>query len=174
MKSIVIYNSQTGFTKKYALWIGEEADCECVEIKKVKKNKLSEYDTIVFGGWIKAGLITKLSWFKKHILKLSSAGKTIIVFVTGASAADSTDAAASIRRNFTDDEWSSIKVFYCPGGLNYDRMSRGSKLAMKMLLKIMSCKKEQTAEDKRTIEMISKSYDISDKKYIKPILEMMK
>ena len=28
MKSIVIYNSQTGFTKKYAEWISEAAACE--------------------------------------------------------------------------------------------------------------------------------------------------
>ena|GEM_PF-3968787 len=29
MKSIVIYNSQTGFTKQYAQWISDVAGCEC-------------------------------------------------------------------------------------------------------------------------------------------------
>ena len=33
MKSIVIYNSQTGFTKKYAEWISEATGCEAVEFK---------------------------------------------------------------------------------------------------------------------------------------------
>lgn len=42
MKSIVIYNSQTGFTKQYAEWISQEAGCECVSLKKASKIKLSD------------------------------------------------------------------------------------------------------------------------------------
>ena len=29
MKTIVIYNSQTGFTKRYAEWIAEAAGADC-------------------------------------------------------------------------------------------------------------------------------------------------
>ena len=39
-----------------------------------------------------------------------------------------------------------------------------------MLLKILSCKKDPTEADKQTLAMLSKSYDISDKKYIEPII----
>ena len=65
MKSIVIYNSSTGFTKKYAEWISEEAGCECVNFKKGSKMDLSGYDAVVFGSWSMAGGFTKLAWFKK-------------------------------------------------------------------------------------------------------------
>ena len=44
MKTIVIYNSETGFTKRYAQWIAEKANAECVGFmyepkipKKLKK-----------------------------------------------------------------------------------------------------------------------------------------
>lgn len=47
MKSIVIYNSQTGFTKKYAEWISEATGCEAVEFKTASKMNLFEYDAIV-------------------------------------------------------------------------------------------------------------------------------
>lgn len=47
MKSIVIYKSQTGFTKKYAEWISEAAACEAVDIKTASKMNLFEYDAIV-------------------------------------------------------------------------------------------------------------------------------
>jgi len=30
MKTIVIYNSQTGFTERYAKWIAEETSADCV------------------------------------------------------------------------------------------------------------------------------------------------
>ena len=48
-------------------------------------------------------------------------------------------------------------------------MGWGSKASMKMLIRIMSSKKNITQEDLNFIEMISHSYDISDKKYIEPI-----
>ena len=170
MKAIVIYSSQTGFTKKYAEWISEAAACECVEFKKARKLKLAEYDAIVFGGWFKAGLITQVPWFKKQIPSLSAAGKKLIVFCCGANPAENPEALESLHKNFTQDELSKIKTFYCPGGLNYEKMSFGSKLAMKMLIKILSCKKDATQADFDMIERISKSYDISDKKFIEPIV----
>ena len=74
MKSIVIYNSQTGFTKKYAEWIAEAAACECVEFKQAAKLNLADYDAIVFGSWCMAGSITKLTWFKKQMPALAAAG----------------------------------------------------------------------------------------------------
>ena len=174
MKSIVIYTSKTGFTKKYAEWIVEAAGCECVELKKARKVKLAEYDAIVFGGWCMAGGISQIAWFKKKLSGLSAAGKKLIVFMVGASPAESAEAVNSLRRNFTDDEWSKVKAFYCPGGLDYDKIKGFSKMAIKMLLKILSCKKDPTEEDKKTLEMLSKSYDISDKKYIEPIVAELK
>ena len=82
MKTIVIYNSQTGFTKKYAQWIAEKTNGECVEFSKAKKLDLSGFDAIVFGGWAVAGSISKLKWFKKNISKWS--GKKLAVFCCGA------------------------------------------------------------------------------------------
>ena len=174
MKSIVIYNSKTGFTKKYAEWISEAAGCECIELKKAGKVKLADYDSIVFGGWCMAGGLSKIAWFKKQIPALSAAGKKLIVFMVGASPAESKEAQDSLRRNFTDDEWNKVKAFYCPGGLDYDKIKGFSKMAIKMLLKILSCKKDPTEADKQTLAMLSKSYDISDKKYIEAIVNEIK
>lgn len=39
MKTAVIYNSQTGFTKKYAEWISEATGADCFEIGTAK-NKI--------------------------------------------------------------------------------------------------------------------------------------
>ena len=37
MKTIVIYNSQTGFTKRYAEWIAQESGADCFELSVAKK-----------------------------------------------------------------------------------------------------------------------------------------
>ena len=174
MKSIVIYNSKTGFTKKYADWIAEEAGCEAVPLKKAGKIKLADYDAIVFGSWCMAEAITKLVWFKKQLPGLAAAGKKLFVFLVGASPAEAPEAQAALRKNFTDDEWSKIKAFYCPGGLNYEKMGWGSKTMLKMFVKMLSNKKDITQKELAQVQMLSKSFDISDKKYIEPIFSEIK
>jgi len=170
MKAVVIYNSQSGFTKKYAEWIAEACGCKCLEFKQGSKENLFEYDAVIFGGWFFAAGITKIAWLKKQLPALNAAGKKVIVYVTGGSPADSPDVPESIRRNFTEEEWSNIKTFYCPGGLNYDKMNLPSKLAIKMLVKSIKSKKDVTDKEKYMAETMSHSYDFSDKKYIEPIL----
>ena len=40
MKTIVIYTSQTGFTKRYAEWIAEAMGADCFELSVAKKKDL--------------------------------------------------------------------------------------------------------------------------------------
>ncbi len=174
MKSIVIFNSQTGFTKKYAEWISEAAGSECVALKKAKKIKLADYDAIVFGSWLCAGGISKLAWFKKQIPLLSEAGKKLLVYAVGGIPAQAPDIPEIIKRNFTDSEYNAVKTFYCPGGYNYEKMSLGSRMMMKMFVRILKQKKDLTKDDIEMIKMISNSYDMSDKKYVEGIVELLK
>ena len=37
MKTLIIYSSQTGFTKKYATWLSEELQADCIPLKDAKK-----------------------------------------------------------------------------------------------------------------------------------------
>ena len=67
MKTIVIYNSKTGFTKRYARWIADAAHADCMELSEAKKKNLTTYEAIIFGGWACAGSISKISWFKENI-----------------------------------------------------------------------------------------------------------
>ncbi len=170
MKSIVIYNSQTGFTKQYAEWISEAAGCECVSLKKAGKINLADYDAIVFGSWCMAGSLKKLEWFKKQIPVLSQAGKKLIVYAVGASPVDSPDVAVAMERILTEEEKKLVKLFYCPGGLSYEKMNGFSRLMLKMFAKALASKKDENKDYKKMAEMISHSYDISDKKYIEQIV----
>ena len=63
MKALIIYSSQTGFTEKYSNWIAKDLQADCISIKKAKNINLSEYDTIIYGGWCCAGSINGLNWF---------------------------------------------------------------------------------------------------------------
>lgn len=172
MKTIVIYNSQTGFTKRYAEWIAEETGADCLELSAAKKKDLTAYEAIIFGSWACAGSISKINWFKGNIDKW--ADKKLIAFCVGGSPIDNPEIETALKQIFNESEQKKITTFYCPGGFNYEKMSAPSKLMMKMFIKTLKAKKAKTEEEKIKIKMISSSYDISDKKYIEPILQCLK
>lgn len=172
MKTIVIYNSQTGFTKRYAEWIAKAAGADCLELSAAKKKDLAAYEAIIFGGWACAGSIRKISWFKGNIDKW--ADKKLIAFCVGGSPIDNPEIDIALKRNFSKPEQKKVKTFYCPGGFNYEKMSAPYKLMMKMFVKALKAKKDKTEAEQIMVKMISSSYDISDKKYIEPILQYLK
>lgn len=172
MKTAVIYYSQTGFTKRYAEWIAQAAEADCFELSEAKKKDMDPYEAIVFGGWACAGSISKLKWFKSKIHQWT--GKKLIAFCVGGSPIDNPEIKSALKQNFSASELKRVHIFYCPGGFKYENMSAPSKLMMKMFIKSLKAKKDKTKAEQEMIRMISSSYDISDRKYIEPILECLK
>lgn len=172
MKTAVIYNSKTGFTKRYAQWIAEASGADCMELAAAKKKNFDAYDAVVFGGWACAGRISGISWLKGSMDKWRQNNqKKLIVFCVGASPAESPGIKTFLRQ--AKAELKTADVFYCPGGLSYEKMPVPSKLMMKMFVKTLKAKKDKTVEEQEMIRMISSSYDISDKKYVGPILKCL-
>ncbi|MCI8380641.1 MAG: flavodoxin [Lachnospiraceae bacterium] len=172
MKAIIIYHSETGFTKQYAQWIAEETGADCLTLSAAKKQYLDQYDTILFGSFAYAGAIRKLGFFKDILKKWPD--KKLILFCTGANPTDSPQIQSFFKENLKDPAFRKVNAFYCPGGLNYEKMPFLSKLMMRALLKSLRAKKDKTETDQEMIKMVSGSYDISDKKYIEPILACLK
>lgn len=171
MKTVVIYNSQTGFTKRYAQWIAGAAGADCLALSEAKKKSMEPYEAIVFGGWACAGTVSKLSWFKGNLDQW--AGKKLVVFCVGGSPIENPDIEPFLKRTAAGLGAGKVSAFYCPGGFNYEKMSAPSKLMMKLFLKTLRAKKDKTEAEEEMIKMISSSYDISDKKYIEPILKCL-
>ena len=92
----------------------------------------------------------------------------------GGSPIDNPEVDIALKRNFNESEQKKVKAFYCPGGFNYEKMSTPSKLLMKMFIKKLKAQKDKTEAEEIMVKMISSSYDISDKKYIEPILQYLK
>ncbi|MBP3635952.1 MAG: flavodoxin [Clostridia bacterium] len=164
MKAIVIYQSKTGFTQRYAGWIGAALNCEAVAWKDAQAMDLSAYDTLVYGGWCHAGSIIGLKKFLKVAEPLK---KNIAVFAVGASPAENPEIESALRRNFTQEQWERIRAFYFPGGLNYEKMGAVDK-ALMAAFRAMT--KKQEGEDSEMYRMLCKSYDLTDEKYIQPLV----
>lgn len=171
MKTAVIYHSQTGFTKRYAGWIADATDADCFELSEAKKKDLSVYEAIIFGGWACAGSISKLRWFKNNMDQWKD--KKLVAFCVGGSPFDNPEIIPALEKNFSGAELRRVRVFYCPGGINYEKMSGRSRLMMKLFVKALNAKEQKTEEEEEAIKYMSSSYDISDKKYIEPILKYL-
>ena len=175
MKVISVYSSQTGFTKRYADWLAEELGAEAItlaEAKKLNSHYFADYDAIVYGGWAMGGKIVNSEWFTQRIP--SWEGKKLAIFCVGASPNENPEVEVALHSALTDEERKYAKAFYCQGGLSYEKMKLPSKLAMKAFAAIVGKKKDATEQEKDMGEMISHSYDISDRKFIMPIVSYLR
>lgn len=172
MKTLIIYTSQTGFTKKYAQWLSDRLKADIYELKDVQKKEdafFDEYQAIVYGGWAMAGKTVKINWFFEKAKAWNK--KRLAVFCVGGSPNDNPDVEKMLENMLTNEQKKYIKAFYCQGGFDYEKMNTASRLAMKMFVSALKKKKDPTEEEKIMVKMISDSYDISDIKYIEPIAE---
>ncbi|NCB93110.1 MAG: hypothetical protein EOM40_11220 [Clostridia bacterium] len=118
MRAIVIYKSRTGFTKKYAEWIGEELKCEIAVYSDMNRLTLSDFDLVIYGSRVHAGKIDSLTKIKGI---LGNEKCELIVFATGATPAAATEEIEKTKKsNFHDD---TIPFFYMQSGLSYEKMA---------------------------------------------------
>lgn len=172
MKTIIVYTSQTGFTKKYADWLGERLSAEVLTLNEAKKKKddyFKDADSVIYGGWAMGGQVNGSKWFMEKTSDWKD--KKLALFCVGASPADNPDIDEWLKTAVSEEQKEYIKPFYCQGGLDYDKMKLPSTLAMKAFASYIKKNKTETEKDKAMGEMISSSYDISDRKYIEPIIE---
>ena len=63
--AIVIFQSKTGYTQKYAEWIAEELSCGLVPLNGMTVEALEPYQMIIYGGGLRAGQVSGLKKLKK-------------------------------------------------------------------------------------------------------------
>lgn len=174
MNPLIIYNSQTGFTKRYAEWLAERINGTLLSLKEAKKQSagyFNDFETILFGSWAMAGNLAEGKWFYENATSWQN--KQLVIFCVGANPTESPEAEKLMEDLLTEEQRGYIQAFYLQGGLDYSKMKTGSKLMMKMFTSMLKKKKDATPSEKDMAARIDHSYDISDKKYIEPIVELV-
>jgi menaquinone-dependent protoporphyrinogen IX oxidase len=174
MKTIVIYKSKTGFTKKYAQWIAEALSADILDVSKVDINELNKYDNIVYGGSLYAVGITGLKLIIKNLEKLKD--KKIVVFATGASPSSERVINEVANKNFTSEQQKSIKFFYLRGGFDYKKLNFFDRFLMTLLKwKIKSKNKAQLTKDEiGMLAVYDKPVDFTLRKNIDEIVNYIR
>ena len=131
MKTVVIYKSKTGFTKKYAKLIAEDLSADIFEVSDVNIHNLTTYDNIIYGESLHAIGIIGVKLITQNIKKFKD--KKVVAFATGASPSSNNVINEVIDKNFTSEQQKYIKFFYLRGGFNYSKLNFLDKILMSLL-----------------------------------------
>ena len=150
MKTIVVYESKYGATRKYAGWLADSLACELYERKAIQPEKLREYDAIVYGGGLYAGGVSGIRLLIDNFEALRH--KNLVLFTCGL--ADPT-------------------VFHLRGGIDYAKLGPIHRSMMAMLRAMTKKKGYDTLrnEDKEMLDTYGKVVDFTDRATTKPILD---
>ena len=174
MKTIVVYKTKYGSTKTYAEWIAEELSCEAVDVKDADIQKLSEYDTIIYGGGIYAEVINGVSIITKNLDKLQD--KKIAVYTTGITPLDCRAYYDEyvIKKNFKDGVPDNIRLFNFLGKMKMDELSLVHRTALKSLKKLMQGKKNPSEMEKMLVDLCDADGDFSNREDIAELVKYIK
>lgn len=170
MKTVVIYKSKTGFTKKYANWIAECLSADIIDAKKGNIDLLATYDTIIYGGGLYASGINGVKLITQNFDKIKT--KKIIVFATGASPAREEVDKDVKEKNFTQAQLEKIKFYYLRGGFDYSKLNVFDKFLMSLLKWMINRKKREglTQDEIGMMAIYNKPTDYTREAYIEDLI----
>ncbi|MCI8916886.1 MAG: hypothetical protein HFF26_09520 [Oscillospiraceae bacterium] len=99
----------------------------------------------------------------------------MVLFATGAMPNEAEDQIQKTwAQNLTPEERKSIPHFYLQAGLRLEKLGLGDRAMLKAAAWAMDRKQAKTPEDKAFRDAISRSYDISDPKYLRPLADCLR
>ena len=146
MKSLIIYGSQYGTTKRYAERFAEMTGFPVISYEDI--NALTSYERVIYFGGLYAGGVKGL---KNAVKRFSLNTKLIIVTVGLADVCDKENISNirnSISKQVPEDLLKSAFVFHLRGGIDYQKLSFKHKTMMTLLYN----KIKNLPEDKKTAE----------------------
>jgi len=159
---IIVYESKTGFTKKYAQMLADRTKFRCLNVKEILKSNSDE--DVIFLGWLKAGEIQGLSKLRKRNIRIKA------VCVTGLARIAEPSPEAVIERN----NIKNIPFFYLRGGcLPVNELKGIDKIMMKMFVKMLKSRKNKDEELIESINHIENGYDGVEEKNLEPVLKWL-
>ena len=157
---VIVYESKTGFTKKYADMLGAKTRLEVFPTKEI--SKINQDNEVVFLGWIKAGKIQGLDKLRKCNVKA--------VCGSGTGRTAEPDTETVIVRNKIE----GIPFFYLRGGCFPVKKLKGmDKIMMSMFLKMLKGRKDKDERLDEAITNIEEGFDGVNEENLWPVLEWL-
>lgn len=149
MKTLIIYASSSGCTKKYAEEIASATHADIVTIKKFKKKMIDEYDTIVYGGWVMGSKIQGIDNFLVHWDLMKE--KNVIVFSVGMSVPSKPARDDLISANLLD--MYHLRYYMLRGDFDFSKLKFPYKFLFSNSLRLIERDENATPEQKALLSV---------------------
>lgn len=173
-KTVVIYESKYGSTRRYAEWIAEALSCSFFDKAIFSPEDFSNYDVVIYGGGLYAGGVSGIKLLTKNWKLLQD--RHVVLFTCGIADPTLPENVANIRASLSKilspDKMEHLHLFHLRGSMDYSRLSFVHKSMMAMLRKMLLKKKEDTRtdEERLLLDTYGTNIDFIDKDSIQPIV----
>lgn len=157
---VIVYESKTGFTKRYADMLSAKTGLKVYRVKELAK--VNRDEEIIFLGWMKVGKIQGLDKLRKYNLK--------VVCGSGTGQTAEPDTEAVITRN----NIKNIPFFYLRGGCFPLREIMGmDKIMLSMFIKMLKRRKDKDEKTDEAISIIENGFDGVREENLLPVIEWL-
>ena len=163
MKTLVVYRSHYGSTRRYAQWLAQALDADAAEERQADAR-----------GGLYAGSIAGAARMAKLYGALQ--GKRLAMFTVGLSDPSDPENVKKIMqdaaRAFTPEMLENICFFHLRGGMDYRNMRPVHKAMMAMLKKMLLKKpeSERSTEEKGLLAAYDRPVDFTDRAALAPLI----
>lgn len=157
---LIVYESKTGFTKKYADMLSAKTALQVFSTKELVR--VNHDEEIIFLGWMKVGKIQGLDKLKEYKVKA--------VCGSGTARIAEPDTETVVGRNKIEN----IPFFYLRGGCLPLKDLRGmDKLMLSLFVKILKSRKYKDEETDESISIIRNGFDGVNEEELVPVMEWL-
>ena len=174
-KTLVLYRTKHGSTKRYAGWIGDALNADVADANESGWEKeLQNYDLIIYGGNLNAEGINGLGKIRSKMAAFP--GKKIIYFAVGSFPPSEETVKELTDANFPENVRAGITLFHFRGRLDYLGLNFFDKFMMRGVQQRIQKKKEhlRTATENEILMAFEQEMDWCDKTTIDPLVAHVK
>ena len=177
-KTAVLFKSNYGSTKQYALHIAEALEADLFDMSRVKKFDFDKYDTFIFGGGIYASKVNGIKFVASNSDKLT--GKNLVVYTVGLGdptvASNAKTIMKSVDKALPKALMGRVHIYSFRGRLDWNKLKFAHGMMMKMLNRMLSKKKEEelTDEDRNILDNYGKAVDLTNMESANSLIEYVK
>ena len=155
---VIVYESKTGFTRKYAEMLEAKTGFKVFHVSEV--SKVNPGEEIIFLGWIKVGRIQGLDEVRKY--------NVVAVCGSGTARSPEPDIETVLGRNNIQ----GMPFFYLRGGCKPLKEIKGiDRILLAMFVKILKMRKDKDEKTEEAIAIIENGFDGVKVENLEPLLE---
>jgi hypothetical protein len=159
---VIVYESKTGFTKKYADMLAAKTGMEIYNVKEI--SKIGKQEEIIFLGWMKVGRIQGLSKVMNKNMNI----KAVCGSGTGRTA------EPDVETILTRNNLQNIPFFYMRGGCFPLKTLKGlDRIMMTMFVGVLERSKDKDEGQIEAISIIKNGFDGVKEENLIPLLDWL-